>query len=68
MTSTGSSSRIAALSRPFASRGLDGATTLRPGTWANQPSKLCECWAVSWLPAPLGVRMTSGQPASPPNM
>ena len=28
---------------------------------ANHPSKLWECWAVSWLPAPFGVRMTSGQ-------
>ena len=47
---------------------VGGATTFSPGTWANQPSKLCECCAVSWLPAPFGVRMTSGQPASPPNM
>ena len=54
MTSTGSSSRIAAFSRPLASAGVAGATTFRPGTLANQPSKDCECWAVSWLPAPFG--------------
>ena len=35
---------------------------------ANHASSDCECWAVSWLPAPLGVRMTIGQPTSPPNI
>ncbi len=52
----------------MASAGLAGATTFRPGVPANQPSKLCECWAVSWLPAPLGVRMTIGQRTWPPNI
>ena len=36
--------------------------------WANQASSDCECWAVSWFPAPFGVRMTSGQRTSPPNI
>ncbi len=35
---------------------------------ANQPSNDCECCAVSWLPAPFGVRMTIGQRTSPPNI
>ena len=35
---------------------------------ANQPSNDCECCAVSWLPAPFGVRITSGQRTSPPNI
>jgi hypothetical protein len=30
---TGSSSRIDAMSRPFASAGVLGITTLRPGVW-----------------------------------
>ena len=59
---------MAAFSSPLASAGFAGATTFSPGVAANQPSKLCECCAVSWLPAPLGVRMTSGQRTSPPNM
>ena len=59
---------MAAFSRPLASAGFAGATTLSPGACANQPSRDCECWAVSWLPAPLGVRITSGQRTSPPNM
>ena len=68
MNSTGSSSRMAAFSRPFASAALEGATTLRPGTWAKYWSNDCECWAVSWLPAPFGVRITSGQRTWPPNI
>ncbi len=31
-------------------------------------SKLCECCADSWWPAPPGMRMTNGTFASPPNM
>jgi hypothetical protein len=33
MKITGLSSRMADLSRPLASAGVDGRTTLRPGTW-----------------------------------
>ena len=32
---------------------MTGTTTFRPGTWAYQPSRLCECWELSWLPPPL---------------
>ena len=44
---TGLSSRIALRRRPLASSGVDGATTLRPGTCAYQPSMLWLCWALS---------------------
>jgi len=37
--------RIALLSRPLASAGVAGMTTVRPGTAANHTSRLCECWA-----------------------
>ena len=39
---TGSSSRIAARSRPAASAGVAGATTCNPGVWTNIASMLCE--------------------------
>ena len=37
-----------------------GMTTLMPGTWANQASRLCECWAAAPVPDPAGARITSG--------
>ncbi len=51
---------MAAASRPLASAGVDGATTLRPGTAIAQFSRLCECWAPKRVPPPLAVRITSG--------
>ena len=39
-----------------------------PGMWAYQPSRLCECWAASWRPAPVAMRMTSGTLNCPPDM
>ena len=68
MNSTGSSSRMALFSSPYASAGVDGATTFRPGVWANMTSRLCECWAVSCAPAPPGVRITIGTATLPPNI
>ncbi len=56
------------MSSPLASAGVAGATTFSPGMWANHTSSDWECWAVSWLPAPLGVRITIGQRTSPPNI
>ena len=53
---------------PWRRRGSRARRPSARARAANQASKLCECWAVSWLPPPPGVRMTSGQPASPPNM
>ena len=58
---TGSGSRIAAARRPFASAGLEGATTFSPGTDIAQFSTLCECCAPKREPAPFAVRMTSGK-------
>src|SRR5205814_1511559 len=40
MNITGLSSRIADFNMPLASAGVPGATTFRPGTWANQFSWL----------------------------
>ena len=66
-TSTGSSSRIAAASRPLASAQVAGATTFSPGTWAYQTSRFCEWVADSCWPPPPGVRITSGTLTWPPD-
>ena len=68
MKITGSSSRMALLSRPLASYGVEGATTLRPGTLAYQASSDCECCAESWWAAPPGPRKTIGILNWPPDM
>ena len=65
---TGSSSRMAAVSSAFASAGVDGATTFRPGMWAYQTSRFCEWVAASCWPPPPGVRMTIGTLTWPPNI
>ena len=44
---TGSSSRIADFKSPFASYGLEGTMTFKPGVLANQLSKACECVAAN---------------------
>ena len=67
MNMTGLSDRIAVFSRPLASYGVDGMTTSRPGTWANQASRLCE-WVAASCPQPAGVRITRGTLAWLPNM
>ena len=53
---------------PRASSSVAGATTVMPGMWAYQPSRLCECWAASWRPAPVVMRITSGTLNWPPDM
>src|SRR3984893_16641837 len=53
---TGLSSRMAALSSPFASNGVDGATTLRPGRWMNHASGFCEWYRPPPTLPPLGAR------------
>ena len=68
MKITGLSSRMAALSRPLASAGVDGTATSRPGTCRKKASKECEWVGPSWWPAPCGMRITSGTFAWPPNM
>ena len=35
---------------------------------ANQPSRLWECWAATWRPAPVVMRITSGIVNWPPDM
>ncbi len=39
-----------------------------PGMWAYHPSRLCECWAASWRPPPVVIRMTRGTLNCPPDM
>ena len=59
MNMTGSSSRIAAVRRPFASAGVAGMTTFRPATWVNHASSDFECCAALPRPEPPWVRTTS---------
>ena len=68
MKITGLSSRMALFRSPFASLGVEGITTTRPGMWAYQLSKAWECWAATWAAAPEGPRMTMGQRIWPPDM
>ena len=56
---------MAAASSPFASAGVDGATTFKPGTAIAQFSRLCECWAPKREPPPFAVRITSGSEICP---
>jgi len=65
---TGSGSRTAAAISPFTSAGVDGATTLSPGTAIAQFSTLCECCAPNREPEPLAVRITSGSASWPAHM
>ena len=68
MKMTGLSSRMDAISRPFASYGPEGITTLSPGMWQNHASRLWLCCAAMLSPAPAAVRTTIGSFALPPNM
>jgi len=52
MNSTGSLSRIDDRRRPAASEGVDGITTVRPGTWAKNASTDCEWYSAPWTPPP----------------
>ena len=65
---TGSSSRMAAISSPLASYGVEGTATLSPGTWVKIEYRLWECWLAARMPAPHMVRITIGTLALPPNM
>ena len=68
MKITGFSSRIAVFKSPFASAGVEGTATSRPGTCRNIASRQCEWVGPSWWPAPWGMRITSGTETWPPNM
>ena len=59
---------MALLSRPLASCGVDGTTSLRPGVWSSHASTLLEWWAAAELMAPSGIRSTIGTLHCPPNM
>src|SRR5579863_8708701 len=65
---TGFSSRIAVLSRPLASYGVEGNTTFNPGAWLNQACSDCECCAAERRVAPSVVRITMGTRQWPPDM
>ena len=66
---TGSSSRIAAASRPKASAGPAGEAILRPGTHMAQFSTDWPCWLPKPSPPePLAPRSTSGTVSWPPVM
>ena len=66
--STGLASSIADSNSPLASCGVDGCTTLRPGTCANHASRLWLCCPAAPVPEPPGSRTTIGTLALPPNM
>ena len=68
MKTTGLSSRIAVFSRPFASAGVAGSTTLRPGTCATQAWRLWLCCAAERRVAPIVVRSVIGTFSFPPDM
>ena len=68
MKNTGSSSRMADFSSPLASAGVPGATTFRPGKWAQMASGVCEWVAPSCRPPPPTVRRTMGTRIWPLNM
>ena len=57
---TGLSSRIEALSSPFASAGEDGKTIFRPGTPWNHVAWICEWIAPKRPPAPTTDLITIG--------
>jgi hypothetical protein len=54
------SSRIADLSSPFASPGVEGATIFSPGTPSSQDTGVCEWIAPNRPPAPHAERITIG--------
>src|SRR5579864_3630299 len=58
----GSLSRMQALIRPFASDGVDGATTLMPGACANHISMFREWKGPALTPPPQGPRNVTGTP------
>ena len=57
---TGLSSSMLATSRPLASCGVDGITTLSPGTWENHACRLWACCGPCPQPRPTIIRMVSG--------
>ena len=64
----GLSSRTAALNKPFASYGVDGTITFKPGMWLGQACSDCECCAADRRVAPIVRRKTIGTFHLPPDM
>ena len=60
MNRHGSGSKIAEVSRPLPSRGVDGTITFIPGMCMNHASRDCECVAPVARPAYTWVRMVIG--------
>ena len=56
------------VSRPLASAGVLGMTTLSPGTWASHASRVWEWVAPDPIPPNTAVRRVSGTWSSPPDM
>ena len=56
MKTTGLGSRMALISRPLASSGVAGATTLSPGECMNHASGFCEWNGPPEKPPPEGSR------------
>ena len=50
------------------SAGVEGMTTVRPGTWASSASRLCECWLPEERPPPNWVLTPVHFRALPPVM
>ncbi len=67
MYTTGLSSRMAEMIRPFASCGVLGMTIFMPGMCAKVPHRHCECWAASEYPPPTAVVTTIGTVTLPPD-
>ena len=65
MNRHGSSSKIAEVSRPFPSRGVDGMITFIPGTCMNHASSDCECVAPVASPPYTWVRTVIGAVVRP---
>ncbi len=53
---------------PFASYGVEGMATFRPGTWLGHACSDCECCAAERRVAPIVARMTIGTFHLPPDM
>ena len=68
MNTQGSSSKMHEVSRPLASAGVLGTTTLSPGTWASHASRVWEWVAPDPIPPNTAVRRVSGTWSSPPDM
>ena len=68
MNTHGSSSSMHASSRPLASYGVDGKTTLSPGVCIRSASSDWLCWAPIGVPPTMFTRTVIGTGVRPPDM